>query len=170
MSSTIPDRTLGGDNDMAHAAQPHVDVLSPEDPLRAKAIEAGEKAKALAAQVAAASGDAWLANIEPEARDYYNAHNQAEKALLLSIAISVMRLASSPVATVASRDDETDDEFTGGSGWLEVEPVRGAVARPRRSSARVKGKDHSSKGSDKRVGTGAKARARKGGRGKAKGK
>jgi hypothetical protein len=168
MSSNIPDRTLGGDNDMAYATQPYVDVLSPEDPLRAKAIEAGELAKTLAAQVVAAASDEWLANIEPEARDYYNIHNQAEKALLLSIAISVMRLAApAPVATGAGGED---NEFTSesGLGWFESESIPGEMARPRRSSTRAQSKDRTGKGAHKR---GAKRTAAgKGGRGKTKGK
>jgi len=105
----IPDRTLGGDNDEAYVREPQ----SPEDPLRAKAVEAAQLANTLASQVAFAEGSEWLNNIEPEAKAYYEAHQNAEKALLLSIAISVRGL-SAGVATGWAREGTLQGE--GGQG------------------------------------------------------
>jgi hypothetical protein len=107
--------------------EPMVNVLSPEDPVRAQAIEAGERAKALAAQVSSMESTEWVQSIEPVAQDYYNATKQAEKALLLSIAISTMRL--SQPAPVARGEAQDVTDAGGFRGWPEEEPVRGTVAK-----------------------------------------
>ncbi len=128
------DKVLGGDNDEAFQDEPIINVFSPEDPMRARAIAASEKARALAAQLAHAEGHQWLNNIEPDARAYFEASQQAEKALLLSIAISVMRIAGG--VPVARAEDLSDEEY-GGRAWSEESGVSGQVVGV--GSARGKG-------------------------------
>jgi hypothetical protein len=132
---------------MSGAEDPMVNVFSPEDPMRARAIAASEKARALAAQLAHAEGHQWLNNIEPDARAYFEASQQAEKALLLSIAISVMRIAGS-----APPEAEAEDSA---SPWTEESGVSGQVVGV--GSARGKGADDPDSGKAKGTGRGTKS-------------
>ena len=93
------------------ADEPFVEPQSPEDPLRAQAVEAAQLARTLAEKVQYAEGSEWLNNIEPEAKAYFDASQQAEKALLLSIAISVMRLAGGMPAAIADAEESRSADF-----------------------------------------------------------
>ena len=89
-------------------------VVSPEQAAardaRAKALRDAEVAQYL-------SGSDWLNNIEPEAKAYYEFSQRAEQALMLSLAISLMRMAGPLVGATAR-------------GFSEVDPVRSAEDAP----------------------------------------
>ena len=88
-----------------------VNVESPEDRERALAIERAEVARTIQAQVQANEAAQWTQHIEPDARHYYETNQRAEIALLLSIAISLMRTAGGKPYPGTEPEPQDDEEI-----------------------------------------------------------
>ena len=153
----VPDRTLGGDNDEAHRAT--FDPSVEPDQAEVDARRSRETAERLADVKEGEVSDVLLARIEPEGRELYAINQSLEKALLLSIAISLCTAAAVPVAETGTSDVDgaTDDGIWRDSEAGGDKPVRGKVGLSKSSGGKVgKGRSDKGKSSSTRSSTGVR--------------